>query len=156
GRSVGFDLLDISGAGDDAGDLGLGPQPGEGEAEPCPPARLRVGADTFDEVQVLLSEMSLPAGVAGDAGAPRLRTPTTVLSRQETAEQREVRQERDAEAGAGRQDLQLGFAPQQAVLVLDADEASAAGGRDAFGLLQLGSVEVRAAGLADRPLLDKL
>src|SRR5690606_5683983 len=110
-------------AGYDAGDLRLGQQPGERQVEQFHAVASSERAQPFDEVVVSVGEVRFPAWVARDAGASRLWLTAAVLTGQQAAEQREVRQEGDAEALAGRQNLRLGFAPQQAVLVLDAYEA---------------------------------
>src|SRR5580692_1716424 len=90
-----------------------------------------------------------------EACPTRTRLSTSVLSRQEPASKRKVRNEAHAELPGKWQHVLLRVAFQQAVFILDRGEASAA--RLARELVSLGKLrggEVRAADRAGEPVVN--
>ena len=84
-----------------------------------------------------------------EATPRRRRLALLVLAGEEAGGQGEVGDEADALPLALGQDLRFGLPLEEAVLVLDADEAGGAVGHGRRRLPQLGGREVRAADLAD-------
>src|SRR5206468_10072594 len=105
----------------------------EGKLQQRPPALGGDALERLDTVVGLVVDL-----LSGEARPRRRRLAAPVLAREQAAREREVRDEADAELGAGGQHVLLGAALEQAVAVLhDGD------GRGGGSLAKLRRVHVR-------------
>ncbi len=121
---IGGDLLGPGRTGNDAGDDRLGREPGEGELDQRPAARLAEVGQRLDLRPVRLAEDL--AGALGQLGQPRPvghRGVALVLACQRAVGEREIGQQPHAVMLQRGDQVLLGAALEQAVLVLSRGEA---------------------------------
>ncbi len=134
----------------------MGEEPAEGEVQDGVPLVVGQGVQGGHLGQPPPAEVGSPSLVpGGQSGATGRSLSRPVLAAEETAGQGEVGQEGGLCALAEGQDLVLGLAVQEVVLVLHADEAGRTVGHGGGGLLEHPPGEVGAAQLADLALGDQ-
>src|SRR6478609_1391984 len=140
GGDIGLDLLRPGRAGDHRSDCRLRGEAGDRYVEDADPARPGEGFERLDHVELIVAAGLLSRGEATALGSTLA---AAILAAEQTAGEREVRQDRDAKPLAGRRHLRLDLALEQAVFVLQGDEAGEASlARDPLGFFEFLGAEV--------------
>src|SRR6266516_5508977 len=157
GGGVGADLVGGHGAGDDGADGGLGGEAGDGDGEEGLVAFGGVFLQGFEAVEQFVGEEGAVGGAVGEAGSLGDWLVAVVFAGEEAVGEGEVGQQADAIALAGGDDVVLGVALEEAVVVLGGDVAGAVfGAGDPVGFDDLPAGVVGGAGVADLALGDEV
>src|SRR5215831_8930288 len=161
GRQARAELLRAARPDDGRGDRLVGQHPGDREGDQAHPGLVGQPAEGLDRVELAVVPVAvlvhLPGGAEGEARALRGRVGAGVLAGQQAAGDRVVGDDADALLAAVREHFPLDLAEEQVVprlYAVEAGQPQRLGPAD--GSHELIDEEVRAADVADLPLVDQV